>query len=69
MRLHREHLRDPFRLVVAFVEPHSPYNGPINDVNPLDEVESTRRLRFRNAKTFRCKYSFVMREWQQAEAL
>ena len=34
-----KHQRDPFILVVAFVEPHSPYNGPLNDVNPLDEVE------------------------------
>ena len=34
-----KHQRDPFILVVAFVEPHSPYNGPLNNVNPLDEVE------------------------------
>ena len=34
-----KHQRDPFILVVAFVEPHSPYNGPLNDVNPLDEVK------------------------------
>ena len=37
-----KHQRDPFILVVAFVEPHSPYNGPLNDVNPLDEVELDR---------------------------
>ena len=32
------HQRDPFILVVAFVEPHSPYNGPLNDVS----IRSTR---------------------------
>ena len=33
------HQRDPFILVVAFVEPHSPYNGPLNEEHALDEVE------------------------------
>src|SRR6188472_4176830 len=34
-----QHQCDPFILVVAFVEPHSPYNGPLNDAIRLDEVE------------------------------
>src|SRR5207244_12026568 len=49
-----KHQRDPFILVVAFVEPHSPYNGPLNDVNPLDEVELDVTARFPRLKVFRC---------------
>ncbi|HME89455.1 MAG TPA: sulfatase-like hydrolase/transferase [Chthoniobacterales bacterium] len=30
---------DPFVLVVAFFEPHSPYNGPLNEEHRLDEVD------------------------------
>src|SRR5438270_2077983 len=30
---------DPFVLVVAFVEPHSPYNSPFNNEHPIDDVE------------------------------
>jgi arylsulfatase A-like enzyme len=33
------HKADPFVLVVAFFEPHSPYNGPLNEEHRLDEVE------------------------------
>src|SRR5207247_4785767 len=33
-----KHQRDPFILVVGFVEPHSPYNGQLNDEHPLDQV-------------------------------
>jgi arylsulfatase A-like enzyme len=35
----RQHRKQPFILVVAFVEPHAPYNGPFNDEHPLSEVE------------------------------
>jgi arylsulfatase len=31
--------REPFVLFVALFEPHPPYNGPLNDVHPLDQVE------------------------------
>ncbi len=31
--------RDPFVLVVAFVEPHSPYNSPFNSEHPIDDVD------------------------------
>src|SRR4030095_11097336 len=62
------HQRDPFILVVAFVEPHSPYNGPLNAVNPLDEVELdlTAALTEGEYIPLRCG---LMREWQQGEAL
>jgi arylsulfatase A-like enzyme len=33
------HARDPFVLVVAFLEPHPPYNGPLNNAHPLDQIE------------------------------
>jgi hypothetical protein len=64
-----KHQRDPFILVVAFVEPHSPYNGPLNDVNPIGEVEldlGTATLPERTDIPLRYR---LMREWQQAEAL
>lgn len=63
-----KHQRDPFILVVAFVEPHSPYNGPLNDANPLDEMklEATATLAERDDIPLRYR---LMREWQQAEAL
>ena len=32
------HRSDPFILVVAFVEPHSPYNSPFNNEHPVDDV-------------------------------
>src|SRR5712691_4259561 len=35
----RKHRAEPFMLVVAFVEPHSPYNGPLNDEHPLSEID------------------------------
>ena len=35
----RRNRKRPFILVVAFVEPHSPYNGPFNDEHPIGEVE------------------------------
>src|SRR5207302_8492522 len=39
-RFIEEHQRDPFLLVVSYVEPHSPYNGPLNDEHSLAEVGS-----------------------------
>jgi arylsulfatase A-like enzyme len=63
-----KHQRDPFILVVAFVEPHSPYNGPLNDVNPLDEVELDATATLPEHEHIPLRYR-LMREWQQAEAL
>src|SRR5215469_4606790 len=62
------HRRDPFILVVAFVEPHSPYNGPLNDVNPLDEVELDVTATLPESEDIPLRYR-LMREWQQAEAV
>ena len=63
-----KHQRDPFILVVAFVEPHSPYNGPLNDVNPLDKVELDATATLPEHEDIPLRYR-LMREWQQAEAL
>jgi arylsulfatase A-like enzyme len=63
-----KHQRDPFILVVAFVEPHSPYNGPLNDEHPLDEVKLDATATLRESENIPLRYR-LMREWQQAEAL
>src|SRR5215475_12124888 len=63
-----KHQRDPFILVVAFVEPHSPYNGPLNDVNPLDELELDVTATLPESEDIPLRYR-LMRQWQQAEAL
>lgn len=33
------HSREPFLLVVSFYEPHPPYNGPLNNEHPIEEIE------------------------------
>ena len=63
-----KHQRDPFILVVAFVEPHSPYNGPLNDLNPLYEVKLGTTATLPESEDIPLRYR-LMREWQQAEAL
>jgi arylsulfatase A-like enzyme len=63
-----KHQRDPFILVVAFVEPHSPYNGPLNDTNSLDELELDVTAALPESEDIPLRYR-LMREWQQAEAL
>ena len=35
----KEHRDAPFILVVAYVEPHTPYNSPFNDEHSLDEID------------------------------
>jgi arylsulfatase A-like enzyme len=62
------HRRDPFLLIVAFVEPHSPYNGPLNDEHPLDEVNLDVTATVPPAENTPLRYR-LMREWQQAEAV
>ena len=33
------HKKEPFVLFVAFLEPHPPYNGPLNEEHPFDQIE------------------------------
>jgi arylsulfatase A-like enzyme len=63
-----KHHHDPFILVVAFVEPHSPYNGPLNDEHPLHEMELDLTTRLPESEDIPLRYR-LMREWQQAEAI
>jgi arylsulfatase A-like enzyme len=62
-----KHFRDPFILVVAFVEPHSPYNGPLNDEHPLREIELDPTATLPDSDNIPLRYR-LMREWQQARA-
>jgi arylsulfatase A-like enzyme len=63
-----KHQRDPFVLVVGFVEPHSPYNGPHNDEHPLDQIELDATATRPESEDIPLRYR-LMREWQQAEAI
>jgi arylsulfatase A-like enzyme len=63
-----KHSRDPFVLVVAFVEPHSPYNGPLNDEHPLSEIDLDPTAMVPESENIPLRYR-LMREWQQAEAV
>jgi arylsulfatase A-like enzyme len=63
-----KHSRDPFILVVAFVEPHSPYNGPLNDEHPLSEIDLSLTATLPESENIPLRYR-LMREWQQAEAI
>jgi arylsulfatase A-like enzyme len=58
----------PFILVVGFVEPHSPYNGPLNDEHPLDQIELDETAILSESEDIPLRYR-LMREWQQAEAV
>ncbi len=62
-----KHRRDPFILVVAFVEPHSPYNGPLNNEHPLEEIDLDSTATLPESENIPLRYR-LMREWQQAEA-
>jgi arylsulfatase A-like enzyme len=59
---------DPFILVVAFVEPHSPYNGPLNDEHPLSEIDLDPTATLPESDNIPLRYR-LMREWQQARAI
>jgi arylsulfatase A-like enzyme len=64
-RFIEKHQRDPFLLVVSYVEPHSPYNGPFNDEHSLAEIE--RCINGAPGADIPLRYK-LMREWQQEEA-
>jgi arylsulfatase A-like enzyme len=63
-----KHRGAPFILVVGFVEPHSPYNGPLNDEHPLDEIALDETATLPASENIPLRYR-LMREWQEAEAL
>src|SRR5207248_4566008 len=63
-----QHRHDPFVLFVAFVEPHSPYNGPLNDEHSPSEIDLDETALTAPAESVPLRYR-LMREWQQSEAL
>ena len=62
------HRLDPFVLFVSFVEPHSPYNGPLNLEHALEDVELDATAVAPANDNVPLRYK-LMREWQQAEAV
>ena len=62
-----KHCLDPFVLFVSFVEPHSPYNGPLNLEHALEDVELDATAVAPANDNVPLRYK-LMREWQQAEA-
>jgi arylsulfatase A-like enzyme len=62
------HRRDPFVLFVSFVEPHSPYNGPLNLEHALEDVELDATAVAPVNDNIPLRYK-LMREWQQTEAI
>lgn len=63
-----KHRHEPFILVVGFVEPHSPYNGPLNNENPLGDVDLDVTATLPETEDIPLRYR-LMREWQQTEAV
>ena len=63
-----KHRRDPFVLFVSFVEPHSPYNGPLNLEHALEDIELDATALAPANDNIPLRYK-LMREWQQAEAI
>jgi arylsulfatase A-like enzyme len=63
-----KHRLDPFVLFVSFVEPHSPYNGPLNLEHALEDVVLDATAVAPANDNLPLRYQ-LMREWQQAEAL
>src|SRR5438045_2823415 len=63
-----KHRFDPFVLFVSFVEPHSPYNGPLNLEHALEDVELDATAVAPVNDNIPLRYK-LMREWQQAEAI
>ena len=54
--------------MVAFVEPHSPYNGPLNNEHPLSEIDLDPTATLPESDNIPLRYR-LMREWQQARAI
>ena len=57
----------PFILVVSFVEPHSPYNGPFNDEHHLSETDVDGSALGSEPSTVPLRYR-LLREWQNDKA-
>jgi arylsulfatase A-like enzyme len=67
-RFIQEHKNEPFILVVAFVEPHSPYNGPLNDEHSLSDIELDASAEQTLPAEVPLRYRLIQ-EWQREQAL
>ena len=63
----RRHPREPFILIVAFVEPHPPYNGPFNDEHAMADVDVDLTAHTPLSADVPLRYR-LMQEWQRARA-
>ena len=64
----RRNRDEAFVIVVAFVEPHAPYNGPLNDAHLLSDVEIDRSASIPLSQATPLRYRLI-HEWQQEQAL
>ena len=64
----RGHRGDPFILVVAYVEPHTPYNSPFNDEHSLDEIDLDPTAQTPPGADIPLRYRLI-RERQHAHAI
>lgn len=64
----KEHRSHPFILVVAYVEPHTPYNSPFNDEHSLDEIDLDRTALTPPGDDIPLRYRLI-RERQHAHAI
>ena len=63
----QRHQNEAFILVVSFVEPHSPYNGPFNDEHHLTESDLDGMAPPPESDTVPLRYR-LLREWQHYKA-
>jgi arylsulfatase len=56
--------QDPFILFVAFYEPHPPYNGPLNETHPLDQIDLDSNWAHSFAPDMPMRYR-LRQEWDQ----
>ncbi len=63
----RRNQKTPFILVVSFVEPHSPYNGPFNDEHHLTELDLADIVPATESEAVPLRYR-LLREWQNDKA-
>ena len=60
----KRHRSDPFILVLAFVEPHSPYNSPFNNEHPIADVDLDPTALEPSTDAVPLRYRLT-REWQE----
>ncbi|PYI77275.1 MAG: hypothetical protein DMF04_06690 [Verrucomicrobia bacterium] len=67
-RFIEKHQHDPLILIVSYVEPHSPYNGPLNNEHSLKDIELDPSAVAPASDDIPLRYR-LMRQWQQREAV